>query len=162
MTMVTAAEGEALARSLVEALASRGLTIGTCESLTGGGIAATITSVPGASAVLRGGLVTYASDLKVSLAGVDARHVAEHGVVDESTASQMAVGARRALGTDWAVSCTGVAGPDMQDGQPVGSVFIGLAGPEGVSVRHFDFSGDRAAIRLQTIATALRLSLESL
>ena len=157
--MVTAAEGEALARSLVEALASRGLTIGTCESLTGGGIAATITSVPGASAVLRGGLVTYASDLKVSLAGVDARHVAEHGVVDESTASQMAVGARRALGTDWAVSCTGVAGPDPQDGMPVGTVHLAVAGPGAgrVQVESVLFTGDRNSIRRQSVSSALLL-----
>nr|WP_276545703.1 CinA family protein [Brevibacterium luteolum] len=134
-----------------------GLTVATCESLTAGKLAAAIADVPGASAVLRGGLVTYASDLKTALAGVDADLLAASGAVHPQVAAQMATGAARACRADIALACTGVAGPDPQDGQPVGRVFTALLAPHMTApeVVGHDFSGDRAAIRQATVEACL-------
>ncbi|AKK03355.1 CinA family protein [Corynebacterium epidermidicanis] len=121
------------AELLVNFLRERGETIGTCESLTAGLLAATIAQVPGASEVLRGGIVTYATDLKSSLADVPAELIDEYGVVSAPVAAAMAAGAQQRLGVDWAVGLTGVAGPDDQEGHPPGVVFLGIAGPGGVS-----------------------------
>lgn len=122
---------DALPRSVVAALRGVGQTVATCESLTAGLLAATIAEIPGSSAVLRGGLVTYATELKHELAGVDPETLAEHGPVSLDTAEQMATGARDRCGADWAVSLTGVAGPEPQGAHPVGEVFVGIAGPDG-------------------------------
>ncbi|MDY5785175.1 CinA family protein, partial [Corynebacterium sp.] len=103
-----------LAESLIEELRQRGQTICFCESLTAGLAAARLADVPGASAVLRGGLVTYATELKATLAGVDREVLDAHGPVSPVTAREMARGARRVCGADWAVAITGVAGPDAQ------------------------------------------------
>nr|WP_254221347.1 CinA family protein [Brevibacterium luteolum] len=134
-----------------------GLTVATCESLTAGKLAAAIADVPGASAVLRGGLVTYARDLKTALAGVDADLLAASGAVHPQVAAQMATGAARACRADIALACTGVAGPDPQDGQPVGRVFTALLVPHMTApeVVGHDFSGDRAAIRQATVEACL-------
>lgn len=121
--------GAELASAVVQALSRRGETLATCESLTAGLCSSTIASVPGASTVLRGGLVTYATELKVELAGVPEELVNAHGVVSEECARAMAVGTRTRCRAHWAVSLTGVAGPDPQDGHPAGTVFIGIAGP---------------------------------
>lgn len=149
----------ALAQQVLAQLSRRGLTLGTCESLTGGAIGAAITSVAGASKVFRGGLITYATDLKVSLAGVDAAAAAQFGVVNERSAKQMAVGATRACRCDVAVAVTGVAGPDPSDGQPVGTVWVGLALPPGwdepIRARKLNLAGDRGQIRAQTTSAAL-------
>lgn len=118
-----------LASSLIDALRQRNQTICFCESLTAGLAAASLAEVPGASDVLRGGLVTYATDLKETLAHVPAEVLAEHGPVSPVTAREMARGARKVCGADWAVAITGVAGPDSQDGHQVGEVWVGLAGP---------------------------------
>ncbi|AWB84203.1 CinA family protein [Corynebacterium liangguodongii] len=117
------------AAELVAALVQRNQTISFCESLSAGLAAATLATVPGASAVLRGGLVVYATDLKGTLAGVGEDVLAAHGPVSPATAREMARGARRVCGSDWAVALTGVAGPETQDGHPVGEVWVGLAGP---------------------------------
>ncbi|WP_080794558.1 CinA family protein [Corynebacterium pacaense] len=117
---------------LLAALKSREQTIAFCESLTAGLAAATLAGIPGASAVLRGGLVTYATDLKVSLAGVPQELIDTFGVVSPECAAAMAGGAREVCGTDWALGLTGVAGPDTQEGKPVGEVWIGIAGPGGL------------------------------
>lgn len=164
--MSTVAEGfedelQSLCSGLIDDLGRRGLTLGTCESLTGGGLAAALTAVPGASRVFRGALVTYASDLKSSLAGVDARLVAREGVINEQTALQMAAGAAHALGVDVALSCTGVAGPDPQDGQAPGVVWVGLRLPDGqVSAERLDLTGDRTGIRQSTVFACLRIARE--
>lgn len=120
------------ATELVRLLRQAGQTVACCESLTAGLLSATIAEVPGASRVLRGGLVTYATDLKETLAGVDAALLTQHGPVAAETAAQMAQGARQVCGSDWALALTGVAGPESQDGHPVGEVFLGVAGPGGV------------------------------
>lgn len=149
------------AEVIIRLMNRRGWTLATCESLTGGALGAAITSISGASTVYRGGLVTYASDLKASLAGMDPSWIDQHGVINERTAIQMADGARRACGASWGISTTGVAGPTMQDGEPVGTVWIGVARPgEDTAARRFQFDGDRARIRLATVDAALRIVLD--
>ncbi|MGO4955657.1 CinA family protein [Luteococcus sp. Sow4_B9] len=148
------------AGELLGELERRGLTLGTCESLTGGGLAAAITSVPGASKVFRGALVTYASDLKCSLAGVSARQVAELGVVNEATVAAMATGAQKRLQADMALACSGVAGPAWQDGQPPGTVWVAVAGPgQGpIRVECLRLGGGRAEIRCDTGRALIRMA----
>lgn len=142
-----------LVADLLKKLRQRTVTLATCESLTGGGIGAAITSVPGASEVYRGGLITYARDLKKTLAGVDEELVDLEGVVNELTALQMAFGAQRRCDADWAVATTGVAGPTETDGAKVGTVWFAVVGPKmGMSpapqyTELREFEGDRAAIR---------------
>ncbi len=134
------------------ALNDRGHTVGCAESLTGGELAAVLSAVPGASATFAGGVVTYATGLKRRLLGVQVDRV-----VSAECAVQMATGARDLLEVDWALATTGVAGPDRQEGQEVGTVFVALSGP-GVS-RHvrLTLSGDRAAVRAGSVAAALEL-----
>ena len=147
-----------IAAAVLSALAARGQTLATCESLTAGLTAATLAQVPGASAVLRGGLITYATDLKHTLAGVDAALLAERGAVDPEVAAQMAAGARTQCAAHWGLGLTGVAGPDPQDGKPVGTVFVACAGPDGAAdVQALALSGSRDEIRRGAVAAALSL-----
>jgi nicotinamide-nucleotide amidase len=139
----------------VKALGLLEQTVATVESLTGGLIASTLVEIPGVSAVYRGGLVVYATDLKHSLAGVDQALLTERGPVDPDVAVALAAGARERCGADWAVSTTGVAGPDPQDGKPVGLVYTGVAGPFATSVRELRLSGGRAEIRAMAVTAAL-------
>lgn len=134
------------AARLLAAAAARGWTIGVAESLTGGLVTATLVSVPGASKVLRGGVVAYATDLKAGLLGVDADLLAERGAVDEAVAAQMAAGVRTATGADVGLATTGVAGPDPQDGQAPGVVFVAVSTPLASEVHRLDLSGDRPRI----------------
>ncbi|MBB5911405.1 nicotinamide-nucleotide amidase [Nocardia transvalensis] len=150
------------AADLVRLLREAGRTVATAESLTAGLLAATIAGVPGASTVLRGGLIVYATDLKHTLAGVSEHTLASDGPVAASTAEQLAVGARTACGADWGLGLTGVAGPDPQDGQPVGTVFVGLAGPEGTEVLRLKLSGDRWTIRMEAVHAAVGELVRSL
>lgn len=146
---------------LVERLVALGQTVACAESLTGGLVVARLVDTPGASAVVRGGVVAYATELKASLLGVDEELLAARGAVDADVAKQMAAGARRVLGADWGVATTGVAGPDPQDGMPVGRVYVAVAGPPGsresATVERHDLSGGRAAIRLAAVDAALAL-----
>lgn len=137
--------------NLVDALRRRGLTVAFCESLTAGLAAATLADTPGASAVLRGGLITYATDLKYSLADVPEGADPVAG----DTAAAMARGARERCGADWGVALTGVAGPDPQGGHGVGEVWLGFAGPGGVDKQRLQLSGDRREIREQAVRAAL-------
>jgi PncC family amidohydrolase len=140
------------------ALASRGQTVGCAESLTGGELAARLSGTPGASATFVGGVVSYATRVKRDLLAVSAERV-----VSAECAEQMALGARTLLGVDWAVSTTGVAGPDGQEDQAVGTVYVGVAGPQGVRSVRLELSGhqsaDRATIRSAACAAALDLLL---
>lgn len=138
-------------------LAERGQTLASAESLTGGLLAASIVDVPGASAVFRGGLVTYATDLKRSLAGVPAGLLAARGPVDPDVALALAEGVRVRCGADWGVATTGVAGPDSQHGIPVGTVYVAVAGPDASEVRSLAVAGDRAAVRHGAVTAALTL-----
>ena len=112
--------------TLIGRMRSSDLTVATAESLTGGLLAALLTEVPGASAVVRGGVVVYATDLKASLAGVDAQLLDARGPVDPQVALALADGTRTVCGTTVGVGLTGVAGPDPQDGRPVGTVFVAV------------------------------------
>jgi PncC family amidohydrolase len=153
-------DGHAAAVALVGLLAEHGLTLATAESLTGGGLGALITSVPGASAVYRGGVVAYATELKQSVLGVPAEVVRSHGVVSPECAQAMAEGVRRLTGADLALSTTGVAGPDPQEGQPVGRVFVCVAGAGGADGTRLDLTGDRAGIRDATCVAVLEAARE--
>ncbi|GAA1073143.1 CinA family protein [Tsukamurella spumae] len=144
------------AAGLVAALAERGETVASAESLTAGLFAATIADVPGASAVLRGGLIVYATDLKASLAGVPSGDLERNGPVHPDTARALADGARSRCGADWGVGLTGVAGPAEQDGVPVGTVYLGISGPTGTTVTPLALDGDRAAVRRGAVDAAVR------
>ncbi|MEV8436564.1 CinA family protein [Actinosynnema sp. NPDC051121] len=145
------------AADLVRALRARGETVATAESLTAGLVTVELTSVPGSSAVVRGGLVVYATDLKHTLAGVDATLLAEHGAVHPEVARQLAEGARARCGATWGLGLTGVAGPDPQDGAAPGTVHIGLSGPSGSSVVSLTLGGDRDEVRKSSTMAALNL-----
>ncbi|MEV6276042.1 CinA family protein [Nocardia sp. NPDC051832] len=144
------------AADLVRALVTHGQTVATAESLTAGLLSATIAGIPGASAVLRGGLVVYATDLKHSLAGVSADTLRTDGPVAASTAEQLAVGARTRCDATWGCGLTGVAGPDSQDGHPVGTVFLGVSSPWHTEVIRLQLPGDRWTIRIAATHIAVR------
>jgi nicotinamide-nucleotide amidase len=143
--------------AVVRALLERGQTLAVAESLTGGLLAATLVEIPGVSAVFRGGLVVYATELKHTLAGVSQELLDERGPVDPDVALALAEGARQRCVSDWGLATTGVAGPDPQDGKPVGMVFVAVAGPGGASVRELRLTGSRTGIRAATVASALAL-----
>jgi nicotinamide-nucleotide amidase len=142
--------------SLVERLVARGETVATAESLTGGLLAATIVDVPGASAVFRGGLVVYATDLKATLGGVPVDLLAERGPVDPDVAAALAAGACERCGATWGMATTGVAGPTPQDGIAVGTVFVAVAGPSSAG-QALRLAGDRPAIRAATVRAVIGL-----
>lgn len=141
---------------------TRGLTVAVAESLTGGAVCAALVAVPGASAVLRGGVVAYATDLKASLLGVDVDVLADRGPVDPDVALAMAAGVRRLTGASVGVATTGVAGPDSQAGRPPGVVYVGVAGPDGARVASLRLAGDREAIRSAACEAALAELLSEL
>ncbi len=150
-----------VARSVAE-LITRGLTLGCAESLTGGALTSTFVSVPGVSEVLRGGIVSYATDIKASVLGVSQRRLDETGPVDGDVALQMARGVCRVCGADVGLSTTGVAGPGPVDGHPAGTVWIAIAGALGERSRLLHLRGDRGEIRKQTIECVLGLLDEHL
>lgn len=145
----------AAAAEVLELLVARGETLATAESLTGGMLAAAVTAVPGASRCFRGGAVTYATELKTGLLGVPESVVRTEGVISAACAEAMAEGARRLAGASYAVSTTGVAGPDLQEGRPAGTVFVGLSGPSGTTSRELRLPGDRDSVRRAACADAL-------
>ncbi|RFU84519.1 CinA family protein [Streptomyces triticagri] len=165
---------------MLRLLVARGETLGVAESLTGGLVAAELTGVPGASQVFVGSVTAYATRVKRDLLGVDAALLAERGAVDPEVALQMAQGARRALGTDWGIATTGVAGPDPQDGHEVGTVCVAVTGPAyaGASpaagpyvapgcpgdgkVVALRLNGDRAEIRRESARSVLGLLADQL
>ncbi|WP_309237923.1 CinA family protein [Streptomyces albidus (ex Kaewkla and Franco 2022)] len=152
-----------VAAQVLELLVARGETLAAAESLTGGLVAAEITAAPGSSRAFRGSVTSYATDLKRELLGVDAALLAERGAVDGEVARQMAEGVRAALTADWGVSTTGVAGPERQDGQEVGTVHIAVAGPYGRTVaRELKLDGDREAIRTGSVTSVLELLRDEL
>ena len=153
---------EAVAADLVARLTARGQTVATAESLTGGMVAAALTDVPGASAVVRGGVVAYSSDVKRDVLGVDAGRLAEVGAVDADVAEQMACGVRDRLGATYGLATTGVAGPDAAEGRPVGTVFVAVAGPQTTRVQALQLTGGRARIRAGSVAAVLDLLAQEL
>ena len=152
----------ALAARVHRALLARGLTVSTAESLTGGLLGGLLTATSGTSETYRGGVVSYATDVKTGLLGVSEATVEEHGVVSAECAAEMATGVRRLLGSDWALSTTGVAGPTLQEAKPPGTVHIGLAGPGGVRTDALALPGDRAEVRRATCRAVLTRLVEAL
>lgn len=145
-----------------ELLLRHGSTVAVAESLTGGLLGAALTSTPGSSATFRGGLVVYATDLKETVAGVPGPLLDAEGPVSAHVAAALAAGARDRLGATYGVGVTGVAGPDAQDGKPVGTVYVAVASPVGGDVRALQLAGDRAAIRASAVEAALDLLLDVL
>ena len=143
---------------VVGLLAARGETVAAAESLTAGLLTAALTTVPGASAAVRGGLVVYATDLKHRLARVPADLLAAHGAVHPEVASALASGVRDVCGADWGLGLTGVAGPDPQDGVAPGTVYFGIARSGAATSHRFDIDGDRHAVR----SGAVRLAIDHL
>ncbi|MFD5572440.1 CinA family protein [Streptomyces cadmiisoli] len=158
------------ATEVIRLLTVRGETLAVAESLTGGLVAAELTSVPGASKVFRGSVTAYATELKHRMLGVDATLLAQRGAVDPQVAAEMAAGVRKVLGADWGIATTGVAGPEPQDGQPVGTVFVALDGPFGPGsgsagggkVKPLRLNGDRTEIRMESVRSVLALLLKEL
>ncbi|MFG3555585.1 CinA family protein [Micromonospora sp. NPDC047557] len=149
------------AAGVVHSLSQRHETLATVESLTGGLLAASIVEIAGVSGIYRGGLVVYATELKSTLAGVPADLLAERGPVDPDVAAALAEGGRRRCGADWGLATTGVAGPEPQDGKPVGLVYVAVAGPGGAAeVRQLDLDGGRDHVRSAAVIEALRLLAE--
>lgn len=146
-----------LAASVHRDLLGRGESVACAESLTGGGVADLLSGTPGASATFRGGVVSYATSVKRDLLGVTAAQV-----VSADCAAQMATGVRSLIGADWAVSTTGVAGPEKQDDKPVGTVYVGVAGPRGVEVHRLSLAGDRREIRAQACRAAVQALADEL
>jgi nicotinamide-nucleotide amidase len=150
------------AAAAVQALKQRRETFATAESLTGGLVAATVVEIPGVSAVFRGGLVVYATDLKHALAGVDEKLLSERGPVDPDVARALATGARERCGADWGLATTGVAGPEPQDGVPVGLVYIAVSSAAGETVRELRLGGSRAEVRSDSVTAVLNLLVAEL
>jgi len=151
-----------MAASLHAELLRRSATIGTAESLTGGGVSLLMTATPGASETYRGGVVAYATAVKRDVLGVSEETLTRFGAVSAECAAEMASGARSVLGVDYAVSTTGVAGPADQEGKPVGLVYIAISGPGGVSTKELQLDGDREQIRAQACVEALFAALATI
>lgn len=150
-------ETASLEEQVVALLRERELTLTTAESLTGGLIAAAITSVPGASECFKVGFVTYSNKAKRKMLSVKKELLKKEGAVSEETAKEMAIGALMESEADISVSVTGNAGPDAMEGKPVGLVYIGVCAKGKAKVEECHFEGDRKAIREQTLEEALRL-----
>lgn len=156
------------AAEVLRLLQARGETLAVAESLTGGLVAAEVTAVPGASRVFRGSVTAYATELKHEVLGVDGTLLAERGAVDAEVALQMAAGVRKVMGADWGIATTGVAGPDAQDGQAVGTVFVAVAGPDsgtggpdfGLDGPEIAIGGQDSVLRSEGKVAALRLNGE--
>lgn len=148
-----------LLAGVVGGLRDRAWTVATAESLTAGLLAAALTEVPGSSAVVRGGLIVYATELKSALAGVDAELLERRGAVDPQVAVELARGAAARCGADVGVGLTGVAGPDPQDGHPVGTWYAAVTGPGGLllTARGAGEGGTRQEVRTAVVRAALQL-----
>lgn len=143
--------------------ALQGRTLATAESCTGGMVGAALTAVPGSSKVYKGGVISYWSEIKHALLGVEEAALKQFGPVSSQVAAQMAKGARVALDADIAVSVTGLAGPGGDEfGNRVGTVFIGYADESGAIWEEYHFSGDREAVRQQAVGAALALILKEI
>ncbi|OII63508.1 damage-inducible protein CinA [Streptomyces sp. CC53] len=157
---------EPVAERVLRLLAERGETVAVAESLTGGLVAAELTSVPGASRAFRGSVTAYATVLKRELLGVQEELLERRGAVDPDVALQMARGVRDRLGAEWGVATTGVAGPEPQDGRPVGTVYVAVCRPASADaeggcaagkVAALRLNGDRAEIRRESVRSVLDL-----
>jgi nicotinamide-nucleotide amidase len=150
-------DDDTLAGVVLRGLRERRASVAVAESLTAGLLGAALTAVPGSSAVFRGGLLVYATDLKQTLAGVPGPLISAHGAVSAQVAGAMAAGVRERVGATYGVALTGVAGPDEQEGQPVGTVHVAVSGPDRAAVRSLRLPGDRDRVRALAVTTALDL-----
>jgi PncC family amidohydrolase len=159
------------AKLALAALEIAGVKLAVAESLTGGQLASTLVDVPGASKAFLGGVVAYATDAKTHLLGLANETLGRYGAVSAETAAAMAAGARERFapvldatekGKLWAVSTTGVAGPELQEGKPAGTVFLALDTGSDTVTRQYTFGGDRAAVRTAAVEAALDLILEQI
>jgi PncC family amidohydrolase len=151
-----------LALLAVELLTAHGDTVAVAESLTGGLVTGALTSIAGASVVVRGGVVAYASELKAVLLGVPAELLARQGPVDPDVAVAMAQGARRLLGASYGLATTGVAGPGPAAGKPQGTVFVAVAGRGKPECDGLQLAGDRRQVREETVRSALSMLVRTL
>jgi nicotinamide-nucleotide amidase len=151
-----------LAAEAIKLLTEAGQTVAVAESLTGGLVAAALTSVPGASVVVRGGVVAYMTELKTALLGVPAELLARHGAVHPDVAAAMASGVRQRLGATYGVATTGVAGPGPAEGKPQGTVFVAVDGPAGPAGEGLELAGDRSEVRAETVLSVLSLLVSAL
>ena len=166
---MTSERATALAAECLALLTRSGQTLGCAESLTGGALAAAVVSVPGASLVFRGAIVSYAADVKTSILGVDAALIARHGTVDPQVAEAMARGVCRVLTCNWGVATTGVAGPGPAEGKEAGTAYVAVCGPAEagrqddrhqrgdpcVTVRAVQAPGERDEVRAAVVEAAL-------
>lgn len=151
------------AQKAIESLSTKGRTLATAESCTGGWLGQMLTSVSGASRVYRGGIISYCNEIKHRLLNVDQTLLDTCGAVSAPVADQMAQGARQALQADYGLSVTGIAGPNSDEtGKPVGLVYLGVSSKEKTIVREYHFDGNREHIRLQACSEAFRLLMEHL
>jgi nicotinamide-nucleotide amidase len=148
--LVFGVDADSMESVVLDLLRARGLTLGLAESVTGGLVAARLTEIPGASTVLRGSIVSYATEVKAKVLGVP-----EGPVVSADAAEAMARGAQRVLDADVGLALTGVAGPDTQDGQPVGTLFVGMAIGDAVTSVAARLPGTRDQMRQFSVITAL-------
>jgi nicotinamide-nucleotide amidase len=152
----------AVAADLVARLTAAGETVAVAESLTGGLVAAALTEPAGASVVVRGGVLAYATDLKSQVLGVDALLLGRRGAVDADVAEEMARGVRTLMGSTYGLATTGVAGPGEVDGKPAGTVYISVVGPGSSRVKALSLPGDRGEIRALSVLALLALLEEVL
>lgn len=147
---------------VLEEMAQRRMTLAVAESLTGGLVCSRVVQVPGASRVLRGGVVAYSNEAKARVCGVDQGLLSRQGPVDPEVVQTMAMRTAQMLGADVGIGTTGVAGPEPQGGKPVGTVFIAVVtpGPGLDLVRGFNFEGDRDQIRERTVEESFRMLCE--
>ncbi|MDO4898325.1 MAG: CinA family protein [Rothia sp. (in: high G+C Gram-positive bacteria)] len=153
-------ELERAAFELVETAKDAGVQLATAESLTGGMLGQLICTVAGASAVYKGGVISYASSVKAQVLGVSAELLEARGAVDPEVAQQMAAGAARVCGADIGIATTGAAGPEPWDSKPVGRVYLGVSSGGQVYSVQKDYTGDRTAIRQQAALDALYLAIQ--
>ncbi|MEY3279812.1 MAG: hypothetical protein RIR63_1004 [Actinomycetota bacterium] len=139
---------------VLENLISRGESISVAESLTGGGLAQALTSLPGSSAVFRGSITAYQNEIKSSLLQIPTELISEFGAVSEEVAAAMAHGIKELMGSTWSISTTGVAGPGPVDGVPAGTVWVAIDGPISQTLQ-LELSGTREIVRNATIAGAI-------
>jgi len=151
-----------MAVDLIERLGARRETVAVAESLTGGLVTAALTDVNGASAVVRGGVLAYATDLKAQVLGVDEQLLVEVGAVDAEVAEQMARGVRALMGATYGLATTGVAGPDQAGGKAVGTVYVAVVGPGSSRVKALRLPGDRGGVRAHSVLAVLTLLAEEL
>ncbi len=158
--MTASDNAQELAQQLLDVLKDKGQTLAVAESCTGGLLGGALTAVPGSSSVFLGGVISYANHLKVEQLGVPEALITTHGAVSHQVVEAMARGVLNRLNADWALSVSGIAGPDGgTEDKPVGTVVIGAFGAKGGMVKAFHFDGDRTEVRHKAVEAALELGL---